>query len=138
MDEAERVRLPLWFRALFAVVWAGVLAGPVLMRDHELLGVPRFPYLQVAVIVMMALLIDFRRRSGLHPVVRGRRYPSMRRHVPATVAVFGGGAAVVWGLTLLGLPYQALTCALVAAGLATAQAWRVNTAIRHDVVAAGK
>jgi hypothetical protein len=132
---AERVSLPLRFRALFVAAWGGVLAGPALTRDHERLGVPEFPYVLVAVVVLLLTLVDYRRRSALHTVVRSRVYPSLRRQFPATAAVFGGSAAVVWGLTLAGLPYQALACALVAAGLGAAQAWRVNTAIRHDVLA---
>ncbi|GAA1282646.1 hypothetical protein [Saccharothrix xinjiangensis] len=134
---AERVSLPWWFRVLFAAAWGGVLAGPALMRDHERLSVPEFPYVLVAVVVLLVTLADYRRRSALHTVVRSRAYPSLRGQVPATAAVFGGGAAVVWGLTLAGLPHQALTCALVVAGLGAAQAWRVNTAIRQDVLAGG-
>ncbi|PPK67015.1 hypothetical protein V5P93_003354 [Actinokineospora auranticolor] len=132
---ADRVRLPWWFRVLFVLAWAAVLVGPVLSGSADQLGVPRFPYLVVGVVVWIAVLVAYRRQSGLRTAMRGRTYPALREQALATVAVFGGGPVVVWGLAALGLPYQALTCAALAAALGGAQAWRVNIAIHRDVLA---
>ncbi|QFZ18086.1 hypothetical protein [Saccharothrix syringae] len=106
--------LPLWFRALFAVAWGGLLAGPVLAREHERLGVPEFPYALVAVPLLMAVVLVFRRLSAV---------PA--RPEPATAAVLGGGVVLVWGLGALGLPYLALSVVPVAAGVATRRVWLV-------------
>ncbi|MEU4804251.1 hypothetical protein [Actinosynnema sp. NPDC023587] len=131
---AARIHLPLWYRALFAATWAGVLAGPLLARDHDRFGLPAFPYWMVTTALLLVLLLDYRRRSGLHTLVRSRTYPALREQVVPTSAVVLGSVVVVWGLTLLGLPYMAGSCALLAGGLASRQVWQVNRAIRLDVV----
>ncbi|MEU5694853.1 hypothetical protein [Actinosynnema sp. NPDC020468] len=130
-----RVRLPVWHRVLFAVAWTGVLLGPLSARDHARLGLPAFPYWFLTTAVLLVVLADFRRRSGLHLVVRSRAYPGLRRMVVPTAAVVVGSVVVVWGLTVLHLPYAALGCAVSAGGLTARQAWKVNQAVRRDVLA---
>ncbi|WP_199443498.1 hypothetical protein [Umezawaea beigongshangensis] len=132
---AARIHLPLWFRCAFCVVWTGLLLAPVLTSHHDRFGLPAFPYVPAFALLLVVVLMSYRRRSGLNVAVRSRAYPALRRHAVGTAAVMGGGALVTWGLTVLDLPLQALPVGLVAGGLATAQVWRVNTGIRDDVLA---
>ncbi|GAA3859678.1 hypothetical protein GCM10022243_26920 [Saccharothrix violaceirubra] len=131
---AARIGLPVWFRLVLWVAWGGLLAAPVVATERERLGVAAFPYVPVAVVVSMVVLVMYRRRSGMWTAVRGRDYPGLRALVPSTALVFGGSACVVWGLALAGLPYLALSCVPLLAGLSVVQAWRVNAAVRLDVL----
>jgi hypothetical protein len=134
---AARIRLPWWFLALFALTWAALVAGPILTREHAVVGLPSFPYNFAAVPVMLLLLIGFRRLSGLHLTVRSRAYPSLKRGRIPAVAILLGGAAPVWAIYLSGAPRVALAAAVLAGCLATAHMWTVNAGIRRDVLEGG-
>ncbi|WP_447007478.1 hypothetical protein ACRAKI_13855 [Saccharothrix isguenensis] len=131
---ADRINLPWWYRVAFAVAWTGVLLGPLLARDHGRFGLPPFPYWLVATALLLALLLEYRRRSGLDVLAHSRPYPALRALLVPTAAVIAGSVVVVWGLTLLDQPYAAIGCAVLAGGLTARQVWLVNRAIRRDVV----
>ncbi|SDM85994.1 hypothetical protein [Allokutzneria albata] len=130
---AARIRLPWWFLALFAVTWTAVVAGPALVE----VGLPRLPYTFFGVGVLIALLVVFRRRSGLHLLWQSREYPSMRRkrQVVGLVAVLMGVPAVSWTCLFLGAPALAVAVAVVGGVLAADQCRRTNAGIRADVLA---
>jgi hypothetical protein len=134
---AGPVGLPWWYRVAFAVTWTGVLLGPLLARDHDRLGLPAFPYWLVATALLLVLLLEYRRRSGVSALMRSRPHPALRAHLVPTAAVIVGSVVVVWGLTLLDQPYAAIGCAVLAGGLTARQVWLVNRAIRRDVVEGG-
>ncbi|GAA3859685.1 hypothetical protein GCM10022243_26930 [Saccharothrix violaceirubra] len=130
---AARIRMPVWFRVVFALAWSGFLAAPALMLEHERLGLGDFPYLPVSFLGLAVAVMGFRHMSALGQSSLVPDYPSLRRLGPQTAALFLGGAAFAWVPAVAGLPYVAIVIALVVGGLASAQACRLNAAIRHDV-----
>ena len=130
---AARIRLPWWYVVAFAVVWTGLLIGPVLSRSHAELGLPSFPYWMVSILLLLVLVVDFRRRSGLHLAERSREYPSLRGQLVPTVAVLGGGVVVAWGLSFLLPPLATIGVGVIGGVLAAVQVRRVNLGIRADV-----
>jgi hypothetical protein len=136
---ADRIRLPRWYVPVFAVTWTVLLASPGVMREHERLGIPQFPYTLTSCCVLLVLLVVFRRRSGLHTLWRSSHYPALKRQLARTVAVMVGGFSVVTCLHLLnglwsGLVWLTILAAVSSGGLAAAQLRRVNHEIRRDVI----
>jgi hypothetical protein len=130
---APRAHLSAWFLSAFWVAWTGTLLGPVLMLHHERFGVPPLPYVQVFVLLLMVVLVNFRQRSGVDLSAHGPVHAALRRHAGATAAVIGVGAVVTWVPALLGLPVPALAAGLVAGALTTARVRRIGLGVRDDV-----
>lgn len=135
---AAKVTLPWWYVALFALVWTTLLGGEGAARDHAQLGIPELPYTLVASMALIVLLIEFRRRSGLHVLWSSTPYPALKRQLARTIGAMVGSALVELGLFLLndrwgGTPWAVLVVAALSGCLVAGQLRRVNLEIRHDI-----
>lgn len=135
---AAKINLPWWYVALFALVWTVLLGGGGAARDHARLGIPELPYTLVASMALIVLLIEFRRRSGLHTLWGSTPYPALKRQLARTIGAMAGSALVELGLFLLnerwsGSPWTILVIAALSGCLVAGQLRRVNLEIRHDI-----
>lgn len=83
---ADRMRLPWWYLAGSAIVWAVVFAGPFSSR-YLPQGVPTWPIFVAAAAVACLMQWGLTRATGIKLPFRNLRYPSPGRPVGIAILV---------------------------------------------------
>lgn len=135
---AKRVRLPWWYPPLLAVTFTTLLSGPLLDDHYRRLGLPLFPYTMASTLVLMVLLIPYRRFSALHVMRESTLFPAMKRYRKSIVAIALPGLFIELGCYLLDRSWSgALWTGITVAGLFgvffSIQICRINAGIRRDI-----
>jgi hypothetical protein len=134
--QADRVRVPRWFAALYGAALVALFAAPALIVGAA--GERNSPLtvtviaLSAAVLGMLGVFVD-REAGGRVRMHSTRAYPSVRKPVWGLAAASIAGGLLTWGLVdAVAWPVD-LVIGLVCAGLVIAARAAIMDAVRSDI-----
>lgn len=133
---AERVRLPVWYQALYLAAAAALFVVPALViQPHHHRPWWLLPIVAVAASSIFALqnvVLADRARVQVS-CLPTRTYPGTRVPIAAAVGIVIAGSAATWLAAAHASWVVSLACGLVSVGLLTAARQWTIAAVRRDI-----